>query len=184
MNGWAARRWVAMLLVYPLAMSAIAFDTIWAMFVHRWWPPVVYTAGVAVIATALVVGTNLVRGIPRVACCVVMVVSLATANTSLVMTASELTRGGRSFESIAVIGGGISVASFAVTALVVLGAETVARRVGGPSESCRDAVAPPAVGRRPVPTLVDPVAPTLVDPFEAPTAVGSVPSTAETRSAA
>jgi hypothetical protein len=169
---------MAMLLVYPLMVTATAVDVVWALFFHDWLPPAVYTAGVTAVAAALATSTHLVRQLPRAASVLTLAVSVVIANTALVMTADALARAGRSFPEIALAGCGVSLAAVVLTALVGVGAESVvrrpARRTVTPAEH---AVGPTGVDC-PLPTLVDLISPTLV---EAPAVVNT---SAESQSAA
>jgi hypothetical protein len=160
-QGRVPRRLFAMLLVYPLMSTAVAVDLVWALFYRGWWQPVVYTAGVAVIATALAGCAHVVRELPPAAPIGTLVVSFTIANTVMVVAAGEVVRSGRSPYDVAVVGMLFSVVTVVMTAVICRLAEIpVVRRRG----VRRDPVGP--IVTRPLPTLVDLIGPTLVQPLE------------------
>jgi len=162
----AARRLTAMLLAYPLLMTAAAFDIGWTLLFHAWTPPIVYTTGVIVIATALALSTHLVRSISWAAQIGAAVVSLGFTNMIVIATATELIRSGRETRELLLIAGPACAVPLALAAVIALSTERWVRRVRRQPRS-------PMPASRPLPTLVDLVSPTLVDEFEAPTVVES-----------
>jgi len=156
-----ARRLMAMLLTYPLLMTAAAFDISWALLLEGRTAPVVYSASVVVIATALALSTHLVRRVSAAAQILTVIVSLALTNAIVVVAATELARSGRPARDLLPIAGPAFAVPLALAAAIAVLAEQVARRLQRPS--------PSIAASRPLPTLVDLVGPTLVDEFEAPT---------------
>lgn len=162
-----------MLLVYPLITTATVLNVVWAQVLHRRLPAVVYAVAVIVVAAALAVTTHRVGRLPRAAMFVTLFAAVVLANTVLVLGATSLARAGLSPHALAAAGFGITLASVVLTVLIGCGAEALARRIARPAPDRGVLAVEPD---RPLPTLVDLLAPTLIDPAEAPTVVNTAES--------
>jgi NADH:ubiquinone oxidoreductase subunit 6 (subunit J) len=146
-------RLIAVLLLYPLTATTVALDALWIAAYGRYWPPVIYTVAVLVIAGAISVGRQRLLSLPPAACLAVGAVAVGLANVAMAVAAGaagEVSSARRYAGGAAAVALAINGLTLAITALACRLGERVIE-----SQEALQAHDPQTA--EPRPTLVDSV---------------------------
>jgi hypothetical protein len=146
----AWERLIAVLLLYPLTATTVALDALWIAAYGRYWPPVIYTVAVLVIAGAISVGRQRLLSLPPAACLAVGAVAVGLANVAMAVAAGEVSSARRYAGGAAAVALAINGLTLAITALACRLGERVIE-----SQEALQAHDPQTA--EPRPTLVDSV---------------------------